>query len=55
MEQDTNRDQVPAPAKVGTPEGRRRARAKLDAARVAMTPEKWAALRAQVGLPAKSA
>ncbi len=34
-----------------TAEGRARARAKLDAARARWTPERWAALRTQLGLP----
>jgi hypothetical protein len=40
---------------VVTPEGRQRARAKLDAARAAADPAKRAALRARLGLAPKPA
>ena len=37
-----------------TEEGRARARAKLDTVRARWTPERWAALREQLGLPPAS-
>lgn len=37
-----------------TAAGKARARAKLDAAAARMTPEKWAALRAQFGVRART-
>ena len=38
-----------------TEEGKARARARLAEAEARWTPEKWAALRTQVGLPARAA
>lgn len=62
MEQDASHDTgrtladlVEAAGITVTDEGRARARRKLDAAAARMTPEKWAALRAQFGRPNPSA
>jgi hypothetical protein len=38
-----------------TEEGKARARARLDEAAARWTPERWAALREQLGLPARAA
>jgi hypothetical protein len=38
-----------------TPEGKQRARARREAAQARWTPERWAALRAQLGLPSRAA
>lgn len=38
-----------------TDEGKQRARARREAAEARWTPERWAALRAQLGLPSRAA
>jgi hypothetical protein len=49
----TTEELMAAAGQVITPEGRARARRRLDEARATWPPERWEALRRQIGRPAK--